>query len=129
MACLIAPAAEAAVVTIVCRRIEKKEALNSKSGQESGCTKTNVFLEKRKWLTNLLWSGSLLLLLEHMWHGEIVPYFPFLTAMYNPADTAAMIQEILTTGVLMCVFVTLVWVGMVGVYSLSKKQKNAETAG
>ena len=123
MACLIAPAAEAAVVTLVCRRIEKKQALNQKSGQESGCTKMNVFLEKRKWLTNLLWGGSALLLLEHMWHGEIIPVFPFFTAMFNAADTAEMIHEILTTGVLMCIVVTLVWVCMVGVYSYSYKKQ------
>ena len=30
-------------------------------------------------LSNFLFSGSILLVFEHFWHGEIVPFFPFLT--------------------------------------------------
>ncbi len=35
---------------------------------------------KLMWLANLLWGGALLLAYEHVWHGEVVPWFPFLTA-------------------------------------------------
>ena len=47
--------------------------------------------------------------LEHLWHGEIVPWPPFLTAMENPADIAPMLHEIATTGTGMAVFVTIFW--------------------
>ena len=46
---------------------------------------------------------------EHFWHGEIQPFFPFLTAASNPADTAEMLHEMSTVGVSMAVLVTLVW--------------------
>ena len=39
--------------------------------------------EKLKlWILNaLLWGGVILLVLEHVWHHEVVPWPPFLTAM------------------------------------------------
>ena len=53
-----------------------------------------------------------MLALEHLWHGEIVPWFPFLTAMSDPADAAEMFHEMATVGVTMAVLITLVWIGM-----------------
>lgn len=70
------------------------------------------FTRKLKWLTNLLWGGSLLLAYEHVWHGEVQPFFPFLTAMSDPADTAEMLHEIATVGVSMAVLITAIWVAM-----------------
>jgi hypothetical protein len=64
---------------------------------------------KLSWLNGMLWGGSILLLLEHIRHGEVVLYPPFLTAMHSPADTAAMLREMATTGVGMAVLVTAVW--------------------
>ena len=46
---------------------------------------------------------------HHIWHGEVVPFPPFLTAMYNAADTSAMLYEMATVGVGMCVMVTVCW--------------------
>ncbi len=60
----------------------------------------------------MLWGGVVLLAFEHIWHGEVVPYFPFLTAMYDPSDTAEMLQEMATVGVGMAVLITFVWVVM-----------------
>ena len=53
-----------------------------------------------------------MLALEHLWHGEIVPWFPFLTAMSDPGNTVEMLQEMATVGVGMAVLITLVWVAM-----------------
>lgn len=61
-------------------------------------------------LTGLLFGGSLLLALEHLWHGEIMLAPPFITAMKTPEDTAVMLEEISTTGVLMAVTVTCAYV-------------------
>ena len=66
-----------------------------------------------------------LLAFEHVWHGEVVPWFPFLTAMADPGDAAEMFHEMATVGVCMAVLVTLVWVGMCIVAdSLVKKADN-----
>ncbi len=53
----------------------------------------------RLWVLNtLLWGGVILLALEHLWHGEVVPWPPFLTAMANPVDIPAMLHEMATAG-------------------------------
>ena len=61
----------------------------------------------------MLWGGSFLLAIEHIWHGEIIPVPPFLTAMTDPAAIQPMLHEIATAGVTMAVLVSLVWAGMV----------------
>jgi hypothetical protein len=48
---------------------------------------------------------------EHVWHGEVTPWFPFLTAVSNPADAAEMLHE-MASAVSMAVLVTFVWIGM-----------------
>ena len=98
MACFTAPAAEAIVTTIVKKHVPSE----AEPGKVS-------WSRKLGWLSNMLWGGSVLLLLEHIWHGEVVLYPPFLTAMYNAADTAEMLHEIATVGVGMAVLVTAVW--------------------
>ncbi|MBR5626126.1 MAG: hypothetical protein IKW74_00725 [Thermoguttaceae bacterium] len=127
MACFLIPAAEAVVTTIVTKVIEKKE----KAPQEvrvqfnGGLSETVTgipFSEKLKWLGNMLWGGSALLAFEHVWHGEIVPWFPFLTATGDPANTSEMLHEMATAGVSMAVLVTAVWFGLLGVSALIEKR-------
>ena len=60
----------------------------------------------------MLLGGAFLLAFEHIWHGEVVPWFPFLTAMSNPADAAEMFHEMATVGVVMAILITVVWIGM-----------------
>ena len=67
---------------------------------------------KLRWLSRMLCSGAVLLAFEHLWHGEIVPWFPFLTAMSDPGDMMEMFHEMATVGVSMAVLVTAVWVVM-----------------
>ena len=131
MACFVVSAAEAIVTTIVTKIVEKKEKnsseVNSKElTTESINTQKTPFSRKLKWLRNMLWGGSALLAFEHVWHGEIVPWFPFLTAASNPSDTAEMLHEMATVGVAMAALVTFVWLIMVGVsVILEKKAKKA----
>ena len=80
------------------------------------------FARKLKWLTNLLWGGSALLAFEHLWHGEVVPWFPFLTAMSDPTDKAEMLHEMSTVGVTMAVLITLVWLSMLAASSVIEKR-------
>ncbi len=104
MACFLVPAAEAIVTTVASKAMKK----NSVPEAEAKIT----FGSRLNWLNNLLWGGSALLAFEHVWHGEVTPFFPFLTAAAE-GETVEMLKEMGTVGVGMAVLVTGVWVGMV----------------
>ena len=74
----------------------------------------------------MLWGGAVLLCFEHLWHGEVVPFPPFLTAASDPADTAVMLHEMSTVGVCMAALITAVWVGMVIVSSVIENREEKE---
>ena len=75
------------------------------SGREVGLS-----LRKKLYLlSNFLFSVSILLVFEHFWHGEIVPFFPFLTGARSPEDTYTMLQEMSTVGVSMALLITVIW--------------------
>ena len=114
MACFIVPGTEAIVTTVI-----------KKVGDKSGSD--NMFIKKMGWLNNMLWGGSALLAFEHVWHGEVTPWFPFLTAAADPAETAEMRHEMATSGVAMAVLVTLAWVVMVLVSNAISKKKAPAT--
>jgi hypothetical protein len=89
----------------------------------------SAWVRRLGWLNKMLWGGSILLAFEHLWHGEIVPWPPFLTAMKNPSDVAPMLHEIATVGTAMAVTVTVIWAVMVLVAELRARSANkAETA-
>ena len=111
MACFLVPTGEAIVASIVKNRVAANEDPQAVAQVEA--EGKVPWSKKLKWLTTMLWGGALLLCLEHMWHGEVVPWPPFLTAMGNPADTAEMLAEMSTVGVGMAVLVTVAWVVMV----------------
>lgn len=113
MACFIVPAGEALVVSAVSKVMERRLKSGKIKAGDSGYTRIHAFVEKRKWLTNLLWGGSALLAFEHIWHGEVVPWFPFLTALRSGEETVVMLSEMATTGVMMVVVVNIVWICMV----------------
>ena len=114
MACFLVPAAEAAVMTIVTKVVASKEKepqtvqIDNGNG-EIETVRRFTLARKLRWLTNLLWGGAILLMFEHVWHGEVVPWFPFLSAAADPADAAEMLHEMATAGVTMAVLVTAVW--------------------
>lgn len=106
MACFIVPAAEAAAVTVAKKQIARK----SRNGATPESTERSLNLvRKLTWLTNLLWGGALLLAFEHLWHGEVIPYFPFLSALTERSATQQMLFEMGTVGVGMALLVTAVW--------------------
>ena len=129
MACFTVPAAEAVVTTIAGKIIKSKEkkqglsgAVNTKPDSE-GSEKIS-WSTKIGWLNKMLWGGSALLAFEHVWHGEVVPFFPFLTAVKD-GEAAEMLHEMATAGVCMALLVTAAWGIMVGVASMfEKKSKN-----
>lgn len=132
MACFLVSAGEALIVTAaaqVIRHREKKaeEALMKTSGRQ---IKTNPYPWSRRLmlLAYFLWGGVVLLAFEHVWHGEVVPWFPFLTAMYDPGDTAEMLHEMGTVGVTMACLITAVWGIIMGVISSILRRPEKKTA-
>ncbi len=134
MACFIVPATEAVITTIAEKVVRSKEeklemAVNTGHTENSETKSSKInFSTKLGWLNKLLWGGSALLAFEHFWHGEITPFFPFLTAVQN-GETAGMLAEMGTVGVTMAGLVTLVWLGMVGVSSIIEKRAEKEGEG
>ena len=128
MACFLVSAAEAVVVTLATQVVLAHENKLLPKFQREADTKAErpaekvLLSRKLRWLSNLLWGGSLLLAFEHVWHGEIVAWFPFLTAAATPADTAAMLHEISTVGIAMAALVTAVWGAMLLVSSSFEKK-------
>ena len=113
MACFTAPLAQALVVTAATSARKDKIARSR-----------NPFIRRLGWLQKMLYGGSFLLAIEHVWHGEISWRFPFLTAVKEgPEATSGMLHEIATLGVSMAVLITVVWVGMVLVSSAVEKRR------
>ena len=127
MACFLVPTAEAIVTTII-----KKAATGKEGEQAQEIEKTTGKLSwktKLSWLTGMLWGGAALLCLEHIWHGEVVLYPPFLTAMSDPGDTAEMLTEMSTVGVGMAILVTVAWVVMIVVADRAPAIRKRLSAG
>ena len=101
------------VKKVVASREKETEAVKIEgTGGEVQTVRRFTLAQKLRWLTNLLWGGAVLLMYEHVWHGEVVPWFPFLTAAADPGDAAEMLHEMATAGVMMAVLVTAVWAVM-----------------
>ena len=114
MACFLVSAAEALITTAVTKVVEKNEKKQndlkiSFDGEKVESASRIPFSRKLKWLNRMLWGGSALLMFEHIWHGEVVPFFPFLTAASNAEDASEMLHEMATVGVSMAVLITAVW--------------------
>ncbi|MBR4675604.1 MAG: hypothetical protein IKP00_14180 [Victivallales bacterium] len=112
MACFVVPVAEAVVTTIASKVIASREPK-----EDNGKIK---FSTKLGWLNKLLWGGSALLAFEHVWHGEVIPTFPFLTAVKD-GETSEMLREMATNGVGMALLVTLIWGVMLAVTHMKEK--------
>ena len=101
MACFTVPLTTAVVATAA------KKALPESANR-------NPFVAKLGWLGKMMFGGSFLLAIEHVYHGEIIFTPPFLTAVQN-GETADMLHEMATRGVAMAVLLLVVWVGLVAV--------------
>lgn len=105
MACFIAPLSLGIVTTVFRKKIPE----NLKIG----------------WLNIMIFGGAIMLAVEHIAHGEIVLYPPFLTAMMTPADIAAMLQEMAVIGGTMTIAMVAIWAVMVYIYNKKPElQKN-----
>ena len=121
--------AEAVITTAAVKVLEAKERRAEAGASDkklSGTLPAVPFSRRLRWLSNLLWGGCGLLAFEHLWHGEITPWAPFLTAASSPAEASQMIGEMSTVGVTMALLVTAVWGGIVALsYAMEKKAARA----
>lgn len=66
----------------------------------------------------------MLLAFEHLWHGEVIPYFPFLSALTERSTTQQMLFEMGTVGVGMALLVTAVWgIGLALIRASERRSK------
>ncbi len=92
MACFLVPMGLAVITTLIQK------------------TARNLAEKLKLWLLNaLLWGGVILLALEHVWHGEVTPWPPFLTAMATPSDIPVMLYEMATVGTAMSLVTLASW--------------------
>ena len=130
MACFLVPMTEAIVTTIAQKVIESKEkktGIKTVTSVDGFTMEKTPFSKKLGWLNKMLWGGSALLAFEHVWHGEVTPWFPFLTNAATPEQASEMLHEMAVNGVAMAVLVTLAWIAMVSIsISVSKKSIKAE---
>ena len=116
MACFTIPLAEAVVISAV-----ERFTLRHADDKSDASAKVDAVREKIGWLKKMLYGGSFLLAIEHLYHGEISLLPPFLTAMSTPEEIPEMLHEMATVGVGMAVLTTAVWGVLVGVSVIVKK--------
>ena len=109
MACFTVPLATAAVASAVKTTLPKS-------------AEGNPFVSRLGWLGKMMFGGSFLLAIEHVYHGEIIFTPPFLTAAKEgPEAVGEMLHEMATRGVTMAVLLAVVWVAMVSVSTLRER--------
>lgn len=113
MACFLVSAAAGvgvAAAKYIVKHHEKKNSLRVSEESKEYKFGSEVKWSKRlAYLELVLFTGSFILAGEHMIHGEVVPFPPFLTAMSSQADTTEMLREMGTTGVLMLGLLVAAW--------------------
>ena len=111
MACFTVPLAAAAAASAV------KCSLPESAGR-------NPFVSRLGWLGKMMFGGSFLLAIEHVYHGEVTFAPPFLTAIAEGPDAVReMLHEMATRGVTMAVLVFAAWVAMVAVSGLAERKR------
>ena len=127
MACFLVSAASAVAVTAAGKAVQHNEEAKLSTDHavaeaEKTQEKNIPFSRKLMWLAYMLWGGAFLLMFEHVWHGEVVPWYPFLTAASDPESKAEMLHEMSTVGVTMAILVTTAWIAMVVASSIIEKR-------
>lgn len=114
MACFVVPATEAVVTTTINIILKRKEKRAEKVDLNINRTNTAKmpFSKKLGLLNKMLWGGSILLAFEHLWHGELVPFFPFFTAAADGGSLVTFFKEMATVGSAMSLLVTGIWLLM-----------------
>ena len=128
MACFVVSATVGIGVSVarhIVKHHEKKLELEGKTQLPEKFGSDIKWSQKLAYLELTLFSGSFVLAIEHILHGEVVPFPPFLTAASNPADLAEMLTEMGTVGFAMLAILLVAWgVGvLIADYFKFKKRK------
>ena len=126
MACFLVSATVGigtAVARHIVKRHENKLELEGKAQLPEKFGSDVKWSKKLGYLELTLFSGSFVLALEHILHGEVVPFPPFLTAAADPSEAAEMLTEMGTVGVTMLAILLVAWAAGVFVVDLIKYRK------
>lgn len=118
MACFIVPLTQAVATTIYRRKLEKSSSAATSSS--SAASSSAISTSSIKQLELMLWGGSAMLIVDHIISGELMPVFPFFSALLTEGGTLTMLREMLTVGVPMSLLVTAIWGAMLAI-KLRKK--------
>ena len=132
MACFVVSTVAGVGVAIARHAVKHHEKKLENAGE---APKIEKFGSDTKWskklayLELMLFAGSFILAIEHIIHGEIVPYPPFFTAV-GEGETIEMLKEMGTVGVAMLGILLVTWViGVLVVdYIKYKRRKAAPSA-
>jgi len=103
MACFVIPTAAAIVTTAVSKKVPEKYHIN--------------------WLNSMLWGGVAMLAVEHISHGEVVLYPPFLTAGLHEV-----LPEMIKVGIPMTFVIFIIWGILITVAALmGRRERYIET--
>ena len=134
MACFLVSATVGIGVSVarhIVKHHEKKLELEGKTQLPEKFGSDIKWSQKLAYLELTLFSGSFLLAIEHILHGEVVPFPPFLTAASNPADLAEMLTEMGTVGVAMLAILLVAWgvgVPIADYFKFKKRKKGLKEA-
>ena len=124
MACFTVSAVAAIGVGVarhIVRHNEKKLELAGKAKEVEKFGSDTKWSTKLAYLETALFAGSVLLAGEHVLHGEVTPYPPFLTAAgEGPEAVSEMLHEMGTVGVAMLGIIVAAWAIGVLVYDYIK---------
>lgn len=124
MACFLVPLGEAVVASVVKHTLLKQNTKNTvELAQKKAVWKSRISA-----LEQMLYGGCFVLAIEHVYHGEVVFYPPFLTAMRNPEETKVMLNEIATVGSSMAVVVSAIW-GIMCLIAAKKSSSGVKKEG
>lgn len=128
MACFVVSAVAAIGVgaaKYVVKHHEKKNELTVNEPKEYKFGSEVKWSKKLAYLELMLWSGSFVLAGEHVLHGEVSPYPPFLTAAgEGPEAVSEMLTEMGTVGVVMLAALVATWAIGVLVVDFIKYRKH-----
>jgi len=103
MACFVVPMGAAIVTTAISKKVPEECHVN--------------------WLNAMLWGGVAMLAVEHVAHGEVIPYPPFLTASLRDV-----FPEMMMVGAPMTLAIFLIWMIMITVCAVLKRRQRCAEA-
>ena len=125
MACFVVSATAGVGVAIARHVVKHREMKKANAGEAPKIEKFGSDInwsKKLAYLELMLFAGSFVLAIEHIIHGEIVPYPPFFTAAAE-GETLEMLKEMGTVGVGMLGILLVTWIIGVLVFDRIKYKK------